>query len=52
MPSPEERTRLGKVVCLSQFRGAILAAHLDRLAADLDLHWVVAEFEQCRCQIL
>src|SRR4030081_541897 len=44
MPPPEERTRLGEVVCLFQFRGAVLAAHLDRFAADLDLDWVVAEF--------
>jgi hypothetical protein len=38
-----ETTRLGEVVCLSQFRGAVLAAHLDRLAAHLDLDWIVAE---------
>ena len=44
MPPPEERTRLGEVVCLFQFRGAVLAAHLDRFAADLELDCVVVEF--------
>src|SRR5438105_4002939 len=44
MPPPEERTGLGELVRLFQFCGAVLAAHLDRFAADLDLNWVVAEF--------
>src|SRR5262245_42179697 len=44
VPLPKERPRLGEVVRLFQFGRAVLAAHLDRFAADLDLDWVVAEF--------
>jgi hypothetical protein len=41
---PKGRSGLGETVRLFQFRGAVLAAHLDRLAAELDPDWVVVEF--------
>src|SRR5262245_600446 len=40
---PERRNRLAEAICLFQLRGAVLAANLDRLAADLDLDWAVVE---------
>src|SRR5215468_8206076 len=40
---PKGGTRLSEAVCFFQFRGARLAAHLDRLAADPDFDGVVVE---------
>src|SRR5215813_7462316 len=40
---PRGGTRRSEAVCFFQFRGARLAAHLDRLAADLDFDRIVVE---------